>query len=169
MKTLKTSATVSNHKRNEGWLQITPGERFRIRTSVKETNGIYTMLEIIADPRNGVPMHIHQNEDEHFVVLEGCLHIANGDKRFDAPAGTTVTIKKGVPHAWCNLMDKPLRMLVVFSPGNIEDLFKVTATGETADIRALAAKYGTLLVGPALLEEIYTITSPRIAAPQSTV
>src|SRR5215831_21262146 len=99
MKASKTSATVSDHQRCDGWLQITPGERFRIRTSVKETNGIYTMLEIIADPRNGVPMHIHQNEDEHFVVLEGRLHIANGDKRFDAPAGTTVTIKKGVPHA----------------------------------------------------------------------
>jgi len=38
------------------------------------------MLELIADPRNGVPMHIHQNEDEHFIVLEGSLHIANGDK-----------------------------------------------------------------------------------------
>jgi mannose-6-phosphate isomerase-like protein (cupin superfamily) len=141
--------------------RLPPGERFRIRTSVKETKGIYTMLELIADPRNGVPMHIHQNADEHLVVLEGSLHVANGDKRFDAPAGTTVTIKKGVPHAWCNLMDKPLRMLVVFSPGNIEDLFKATAARESDDIAALAAKYGTLLVGPPLLEEIHSITSPR--------
>jgi mannose-6-phosphate isomerase-like protein (cupin superfamily) len=161
MKALKTSTEVLDHQGNGEWLQVTPGERFRIRTSVKETKGIYTMLELIADPRNGVPMHIHQNADEHLVVLEGSLHVANGDKRFDAPAGTTVTIKKGVPHAWCNLMDKPLRMLVVFSPGNIEDLFKATAARESDDIAALAAKYGTLLVGPPLLEEIHSITSPR--------
>ena len=161
MKALKTSAEVLDQQCNDEWLQVTPGERFRIRTSAKETKGIYTMLELIADPRNGVPMHIHQNEDEHFVVLEGSLHVANGDKRFDAPAGTTVTIKKGVPHAWCNLMDAPLRMLVVFSPGNIEDLFKATAARESDDIAALAAKYGTLLVGPPLLEEIHSITSPR--------
>ena len=161
MKPSKTSAEVLDHQRNDGWLQITPGERFRIRTSVKETKGIYTMLELIADPRNGVPMHIHQNEDEHFIVLEGSLHIASGDKRFDAPAGATVTISNGVPHAWCNLMDIPLRMLVVFSPGNIEELFKATAARESNDIVALAAKYGTLLVGPPLLEEIHTITSPR--------
>jgi mannose-6-phosphate isomerase-like protein (cupin superfamily) len=161
MKAFRTSAEVLDHQRNDGWLQVTPGERFRIRTSVKETKGIYTMLELIADPRNGVPMHIHQNEDEHFVVLEGSLHVANGDKRFDAPAGTTVTIKKGVPHAWCNLMGAPLRMLVVFSPGNIEDLFKATAARESDDIATLAAKYGTLLVGPPLLEEIHTVTSPR--------
>ena len=161
MKALKASAEVMTYQHNDEWLQVTPGERFRIRTSVKETKGIYTMLELIADPRNGVPMHIHQNEDEHFVVLEGSLHVANGDKRFDAPAGTTVTIKKGVPHAWCNVMDTPLRMLVVFSPGNIEDLFKATAARESDDIAALAAKYGTLLVGPPLLEEIHSITSPR--------
>jgi hypothetical protein len=52
-------------------------------------------------------------------------------------------------------------MLVVFSPGNIEELFKATAARESNDIVALAAKYGTLLVGPPLLEEIHTITSPR--------
>jgi mannose-6-phosphate isomerase-like protein (cupin superfamily) len=161
MKALKTSSEVLDHQGNDEWLQVTPGERFRIRTSVKETRGIYTVLELVADPRNGVPMHIHQNEDEHFVVLEGSLHVANGNKRFDAPAGTTVTIGKGVPHAWCNLMESPLRMLVVFSPGNIEDLFKATAARESDDIAGLAAKHGTLLVGPPLLEEIHTITSPR--------
>jgi mannose-6-phosphate isomerase-like protein (cupin superfamily) len=161
MKALNPSTGVLDHQPNDRWLQITPGERFRIRTSVKETNGIYTMLELAADRRNGVPMHIHQNEDEHFIILEGMLHVANGKQRFDAPAGTTVTVNKGVAHAWCNLQDTPLRMLVVFSPGDIEGLFKATAARETDDIAALAAKYGTLLVDPALLEEIHTITSPR--------
>src|SRR5262249_33606185 len=118
-------------------------------------------LELIADPRNGVPMHIHQNEDEHFVVLEGSLHIASGDQRFDAPAGTAVTIGKGVPHAWCNLTNTSLRMLVIFSPGNIEDLFRATGGCEPAGTAALAAGYAPLLVAPPLLEEIHTIISPR--------
>jgi hypothetical protein len=52
-------------------------------------------------------------------------------------------------------------MLVIFSPGNIEDLFKATAARESDDIAALADRYGTLLIGPPLLEEILTITSPR--------
>lgn len=160
MKASNTS-TVLEHQRNDGWLQITPGERFRIRTSTKETNGIYTMLELIADPRNGVSKHIHQNEDEHFIILEGMLHVANGSQRFDAPAGTTVTVNKGVAHAWCNLQDTPLRMLVIFSPGDIESLFRAVAARETDDIAALAAKYGTLFVGPPLLEGIHTAISSR--------
>jgi mannose-6-phosphate isomerase-like protein (cupin superfamily) len=161
MRVSKSPIQILDHQRNDEWLQIIPGERFRIRTSVNETKGIYTVLELIADPRNGVPMHIHQNEDEHFIVLEGTLHVAIGDKRFDVPAGSTVTISKGVMHAWCNLMDRPLRMLVVFSLGNIEELFRATAARESDDIAALASKYGTLLVGPPMLEEIHSTTSPR--------
>jgi hypothetical protein len=49
-----------NHRDNGEWLETTPGERFKIRTSAKETKGVYTMLEVVADPRNGVPIHIHK-------------------------------------------------------------------------------------------------------------
>src|SRR5262245_37454527 len=60
-------------------LQVTPGE-FKIRTSVEETDGAYSMFEFLVDPRNGVPKHIHKNEDEHFIILEGSLHIAVGTR-----------------------------------------------------------------------------------------
>ena len=131
----------------DGWLQTTPGERFKIRIRAEETQAAYTMLEMVADPRNGVPMHIHKNEDEHFIVLEGTLHIVNGDKALDVPAGTAVTVTRGVPHAWCNLSDTPVRMLLVFSPGHIEGLFKETAVRESDDIAALLDKFGVLIVG----------------------
>jgi mannose-6-phosphate isomerase-like protein (cupin superfamily) len=147
---------------NAEWLQATPGERFTIRTSVKETDGNFTVLEVVADPRNGVPMHIHANEDEHFIVLDGTLHIANGDTTLDARAGTAVTVGKGVPHAWCNLTNEPVRMLVIYSPGHIEELFKkVAARKSDDDIAALTEKFGCLIVGPPLHEGIYSISSPR--------
>ena len=111
----KNSTEVSiYHQDNGEWLETTPGERFTIRTSAKETKGIYTMLEVVADPRNGVPIHIHKNEDEHFLVLEGTLHIVIGDITLDVRAGTAVTVSKGEPHAWCNLTEMPVRMLVIF-------------------------------------------------------
>ena len=44
-------------------------------------------------------MHIHQIEDEHFIILEGTARIASGEKTFDATVGTAVTLIKGVPHA----------------------------------------------------------------------
>jgi hypothetical protein len=56
MTALKISTEVlpNGHQGNGEWLQITPGERFKIRTSVEETEGVYTMLELVAEPRNVV-------------------------------------------------------------------------------------------------------------------
>jgi mannose-6-phosphate isomerase-like protein (cupin superfamily) len=164
MTTLRKSTGVLSigHQDNGEWLEITPGERFTIRTSAKETKGIYTMLEIVAEPRNGVPRHVHKNEDEHFLVLEGTLHIAIGDATLDVPAGTAVTVSKGDPHAWCNLTDTPVRMLIIFSPGHVEGLFKeVAARKSDDDIAAIAAKFGCLIVGPPLYEDLNTLSSPR--------
>ena len=153
-----------NHQDNGEWLETTPGERFTIRTSARETKGIYTMLEVVADPRNGVPIHVHKNEDEHFLVLEGTLHIVIGDVTLDVPTGTAVTVSKGERHAWCNLTEMPVRMLVIFSPGHIEELFREVAarkSNNNDDIAALADRFGCLIVGPPLREDIYTIGSPR--------
>ena len=144
------------------WLQVTPGERFKIRVSSAQTLGAYSVIEIVADPGNGVPLHIHNKEEEHFIVVEGTLDIANGDRRWDAPAGTSVTVRRGVPHAWCNPSDTPLRMLVVFSPGQIDGLFRATAGVDDVDkIAAIAARYGTKLVGPPLHGTAYSIHSPQ--------
>jgi quercetin dioxygenase-like cupin family protein len=159
---ISTEVLPNEHQGNGQWLQITPGERFKTRTSVEETEGAFAMLELVADPRNGAPMHVHKNEDEHFIVLEGTLHIANGDKTLDAPAGTAVTVRNGVPHAWCNLSETPLRMLLVFSPGYIERLLEEVAARQSDDIATILDKFGCLIVGPALLEGVYSINSPRI-------
>jgi len=95
-------------------------------------------------------------------VLEGTLDIANGNRRWDAPAGASVTVRRGVPHAWCNPSDTPLRMLVVFTPGLIEGLFRAAAGVEDVDrITAIAARYGTRLIGPPLRGTAYSLYSPQ--------
>jgi mannose-6-phosphate isomerase-like protein (cupin superfamily) len=159
----KSSKELSNaHERENEWRDVIRGERYIIRTSSDETNGAYSMLEIVADPRNGVPMHVHDNEEEHFIILEGEAFIANGDRRAEVAAGSSITIGRGVPHAWCNLSeDAPLRMLVIFSPGGLEELFRKNAATEPADMIALAEKFGTRTTGPALFDNLYTILSPR--------
>jgi mannose-6-phosphate isomerase-like protein (cupin superfamily) len=150
---------------DDRWLEVTPGERFRIRTSVDETGGTYSMIEIVAEPRNGVPLHIHTKEDEHFLVLEGTLHMVNGDERLDVAAGSAVTVKKGAPHAWCNLADTPVRMLIVLSPGHIEAMFRRLGSQPSAELDRIATvsadQFGTVIIGPAIAEGIYTFASPR--------
>ena len=163
MTTPKTAEARLNPDQERGeWLQVTPGERFKIRVSSAHTMGAYSVIEIVADPGNGVPLHIHSREDEHFIVVEGTLDIANGDRRWDAPAGTSVTVRRGVPHAWCNPSDTPLRMLVVSSPGQIDGLFRALAGVDDVDkITDIAARYGTKLVGPPPQRTVRSIHSPQ--------
>jgi mannose-6-phosphate isomerase-like protein (cupin superfamily) len=112
-----------NHEPEGERLQMRLGERCTIRVSAADTDGSYSVVEIVADPGDRMPLHVHQNEDEHFLVLEGTARIASGDQTFDATAGTAVVLGKGVPHAWGNLSHAPLRIMNIFSPGGIEEKF----------------------------------------------
>jgi quercetin dioxygenase-like cupin family protein len=146
------------------WLEITPGERFKFRTSATETDGIYMTLEIIADPRNGVPMHVHANEEECFIVLEGSLYLVNGDQRLNLSAGDVATVKRGTPHAWCNISENSARFLIVFTPGNMEKTFRrigLMKGGDLAAISETAESDGSTIVGPPPFDDIYSVLSPR--------
>ena len=156
--------TINSVVRNElktKWSEVTPGERFSIRVSSEDSNGSYTMLEVVADQQNGTPMHVHQKQDEHFVILEGTARFEYGGKSVDASVGTIITVSMGVPHCWCNLSKSPLRMLVLFMPGGIDELFRTIAMSGLVDETSLLEKYGTMMVGPAPFDDIYTILSPR--------
>jgi mannose-6-phosphate isomerase-like protein (cupin superfamily) len=85
------------HPQTKGeWLETRPGEHCLIRVSAKDTGGLYSVVEIVSDPGDGTPMHIHEREDEHIVVLEGTARVAYGDKVFDSQAGEVMTLRKGI-------------------------------------------------------------------------
>ncbi|MBR0697134.1 cupin domain-containing protein [Bradyrhizobium lablabi] len=132
------------------WLQTRPGERCLIRVSAEETNGAYSIVEIVASPGDSTPMHVHQNEDEHFVILEGTARIACGDKVVDAPAGTSMSLPRNVPHAWGNPTKSPIRFVVTTTPGGVEESLRLIARGDV-DIMAIAEKFKVQIVGPLLL------------------
>jgi mannose-6-phosphate isomerase-like protein (cupin superfamily) len=48
-------------------------------------------------------MHIHQNENEHFLIAEGMAIVKySTPSRYGRPAGTTVALTKNIRHAWGN-------------------------------------------------------------------
>jgi oxalate decarboxylase/phosphoglucose isomerase-like protein (cupin superfamily) len=83
--------TIGNEPSGE-WLQSRPGERFSIRVPATATNGCYSVTEIISNPGDSTPVHLHEREDEHILVVEGTARVLYGDKTFDATAGTVVSL-----------------------------------------------------------------------------
>jgi mannose-6-phosphate isomerase-like protein (cupin superfamily) len=114
-----------------------------------DTNGAYSLVEIVSDPGDGTPLHVHQNEDEYLFVLEGTARVAVGDKIFDAKAGTMATLPRNIPHAWGNRSDLRLRIAAICCPGGVEEALRIVAGGGLIDIPALAERFGVVALGPA--------------------
>jgi len=93
-----------------------------------------------------------ENEDEHILVVEGTARVLYGDKTFDATAGTMISLARGIPHAWGNPTDTPIRLMITARPGGVEEVLRLIATGgDQLDLPALANKYAVRRIGPPLL------------------
>ena len=107
---------TGNNELSGEWLQSRPGERFSIRVPASATNGNYSVTEILSSPGDSTPAHLHENEDEHILVVEGTARVLYGDKTFDARAGAMVSLARGIPHAWGNPTDTPIRLMITARP-----------------------------------------------------
>ena len=96
---------------------------FRILTPSADTNGRYSLLELVELPGYKTPPHKHPGMDETFYVLEGTLELRLAGKTHRLAAGSYVHIPRDTPHAQGSADDKPVRLLVTLSPGEFESFF----------------------------------------------
>jgi mannose-6-phosphate isomerase-like protein (cupin superfamily) len=61
-------------------------------------------------------LHVHHDDDEAWVVLEGTLGFRVGDELVTAGRGAAVLVPKGTPHAYWNGGDTEARYVLVMSP-----------------------------------------------------
>ena len=102
------------------------GARFMI--DGETTGGAFSLVEHTLPPRAlGAPVHTHRNEDEYSYVLEGRIGVQLGDDVTEAGAGELVLKPRGVPHAFWNAGDEPVRLLELISPAGFENYFREMA------------------------------------------
>ncbi len=68
------------------------------------------------------PLHVHADQDEVFVVLDGAFTFRCGPQRMEAGAGAVVFLPRGVPHAFRVSDDGAGRALVLTSPAGFADV-----------------------------------------------
>jgi mannose-6-phosphate isomerase-like protein (cupin superfamily) len=148
---LKNIAIPSGEGRS---IEVLPGETVTFKATSVDTDGAYTLIEVIDQPQSGPPLHLHRREDESFYILEGTFAFEIGDSVLTATAGWFMTAPKGVPHSYKNIGTTPAKMLTLFVPAGIEnffeDLSKLTAAGtlDIDNIAFVAAKQGIEVVPP---------------------
>lgn len=102
-----------------------------MRLSAETTGGAFTLFEEVP-PLVDTPLHVHENEDELFYVLEGNHVFRVGDEEFRAGPGGLVFAPRGVPHAQRRVVPAKGRLLVLTSPGGVEGFFRELAAAHEA-------------------------------------
>ncbi|MGE0155126.1 MAG: cupin domain-containing protein [Reyranellaceae bacterium] len=113
-------------------------------------NGVF-VAEHIVEPGQGVPLHVHERDEEMFYILEGELTLEDETGERRAGAGCFVSLPPGVPHAFRNAGAEDARFLVITCPGlAAAEMFRHldrAGSPPPQEIGAIAAQYGVRMEG----------------------
>jgi mannose-6-phosphate isomerase-like protein (cupin superfamily) len=124
------------------------GDRVICRVAGASTNATYSIVEVQSPPGGGPPFHIHQQEDELFLVVEGEFEICIGDRTIRALSGSAVMGQRGTPHRYRNVGSSTGRLLVTLIPAGFEEYFRElhehATDGDTSPVSMvkLGQRYG---------------------------
>ena len=136
-------------------IQFGPNEHFLFRATAQATGGQFSLFEITAQPVDGPPEHVHRDHDESYFVLEGTFAIKVGERCVTACPGTFVYVPRGTAHTFRNLEPRRSRLLVMATPGGIEEFFEdlrpyMWAPRVSDELQPLRHKHHVEVVGPPL-------------------
>lgn len=82
----------------------------------------FNLAMIVLRPGHGVDGHVHEGEDDSFLVVDGTLSLTVGDDRdvVRAGPGTYVLVPSGTFHALANEGPADVRFLNVHAPGGFD-------------------------------------------------
>jgi mannose-6-phosphate isomerase-like protein (cupin superfamily) len=152
------------HEPGEGEALWWVGLLATIKATKEQTDGRYSLVEILAPDGYGSVLHVHHREDEGFYILEGEMTFYVGEQTIKAQPGSFLFGPKDVPHAF-TVDSGPARLLFVLSSAGFEDLIK--EMGESARslsippqpeappdeaemerMATIAVRYGVEILGP---------------------
>ncbi|MEU7576405.1 cupin domain-containing protein [Streptomyces sp. NPDC041068] len=95
-----------------------PGGSTSYLATQESTGGEFGLYKGVLGPRSaGAKTHFHKAMSESFYVLSGELELYNGEKWVTGREGDFLYVPVGGLHAFKNVTDEPVSMLMLFSPG----------------------------------------------------
>jgi mannose-6-phosphate isomerase-like protein (cupin superfamily) len=71
-----------------------------VKASRESTDGHMAVVEMLAPPGFGSPLHVHRREDEWFYVIEGALTVWVDGEASEVPAGSFAYGPRDLPHTF---------------------------------------------------------------------
>jgi quercetin dioxygenase-like cupin family protein len=132
------------------------GVRYKTILTAAETDGAMAIVDILGPVGSGPPRHVHEREDETFVILTGECEFWLEGQTIIKRAGESVFVPRGREHTFRIIGVQPSRHLTILTPGGFENFFTETAQGgfripeDMEQIGAAAARHSLRFTGPPL-------------------
>jgi len=138
------------------------GERLIVRSTADSSDGQLCRLELIVQPGSYVVRsHVHPNQEERFVVLEGRYGWRIGDRQGVAEPGETLVCPAGVPHSQWNAGATPMRIYYEHRPAlTSAEIFFETQFGLSRDGKLASDGNISLLQAAVLVSEVADFIRP---------
>jgi quercetin dioxygenase-like cupin family protein len=121
-------------ERGEGNARWWGGGLATIKVTGKETDDLYSIVEVLEPQGAQAPLHLHRKEDEAFYVLEGEMTFHIGEQTIKARPGTFVFGPQNVTHTY-TVDSGPAKLLFLLSPPGFEGF--VEAISKPANTRTM--------------------------------
>ena len=104
---------------------VRPGEGLRVGNVEflalrADTPRFNRSIATMAPHKHGPEAHVHTEEDDAFLVLDGEMTFLFGEEEVVAGAGTFVLVPPGVEHTFANRTDTPVRLLNIHAPAGFD-------------------------------------------------
>src|SRR6266487_675972 len=137
--------------RPRDFMRSPTGNRFAVLVDAMQSGGSFSVLEFEQLDNVATPLHVHDDVDEGFLVLEGHFEFESAGERFEANPTAFVFLPRGKPHRYSLVGDRG-RILTFFFPGGTEGYFREVAQLSSQQrakpglMAALAERYGFTLL-----------------------
>lgn len=122
------------------------GISIAILMSAADSGGAFGMIETIVPAGMGPPAHTHSREDETFYVLSGVAEFCVGDTQTVCGSGSCVYGPQSVTHGYRNVGEEELKVLIVYTPGGVEESFQEwSEASDATEVKEIIARYGVTL------------------------
>ncbi|UOQ51750.1 cupin domain-containing protein [Hymenobacter cellulosivorans] len=127
------------------------GDQVLVKLTGQDTNAQFALTEQVNKPGTGLPLHLHTQEDETFLVLEGQVEFVIGADSSIVEAGGLAYAPRGTAHSFRVVGDTPVRMLIHISPAGLENMFQELSQlpadpPDVAQVAAICGRYGVSFV-----------------------
>lgn len=132
------------------------GVKYKTILKPEDTGGAMSIIDSLSPLGSGPPRHVHEREDEAFILMSGACEFWLEGESFVRQAGATVFIPRGREHTFRVVGDAPCRHFVILTPGGFEGFFSDMAAGQfripqdMGPISESAARHHLRFTGPPL-------------------